>query len=40
MASHLKEVVSKYQNLMQEWNKRPTNLEKCGEILAKLKVIV
>jgi len=36
--AQLKEVVSTYQNLTQEWNKRPANLDKCGEMLAKLKV--
>merc|ERR1712227_175420 len=37
MAS-LKEVVSLYQVLTQEWNKKPPNLDKCGELLVKLKV--
>ena len=36
--ANLKHVVSTYQNLTQEWNKKPPNLDKCGELLAKLKV--
>ncbi|XP_013773839.1 LOW QUALITY PROTEIN: 26S proteasome non-ATPase regulatory subunit 8-like [Limulus polyphemus] len=34
----LKEVVTNYQVLMQEWNKKPQNLDKCGQLLSKLKV--
>ncbi|XP_014672971.1 PREDICTED: 26S proteasome non-ATPase regulatory subunit 8-like [Priapulus caudatus] len=34
----LKEVVTLYQNLTQEWNKKAPNLEKCGQLLAKLKI--
>ncbi|XP_074656852.1 26S proteasome non-ATPase regulatory subunit 8-like [Tubulanus polymorphus] len=37
MAS-LKQVVSMYQNLTQEWNRKPSNYEKCGVLLKKLKV--
>jgi hypothetical protein len=35
----LKEVVTTYQVLTQEWNKKPQNLDKCGELLGKLKVL-
>ncbi len=38
MAGSLKDVVSEYQKLIQEWNKKDPNLEKCGKILADLKV--
>ncbi|XP_064484793.1 26S proteasome non-ATPase regulatory subunit 8-like [Ornithodoros turicata] len=34
----LDEVVANYQLLMQEWSKKNQNLEKCGELLSKLKV--
>ncbi|XP_066601192.1 26S proteasome non-ATPase regulatory subunit 8 [Prorops nasuta] len=34
----LKDVVSLYQNLKQEWTKTPPNLKKCGELLNTLKV--
>ncbi|XP_046982289.1 26S proteasome non-ATPase regulatory subunit 8 isoform X1 [Schistocerca americana] len=34
----MKEVVSLYQQLKTEWNKKPPNLNKCGELLTKLKV--
>ncbi|XP_013387267.1 26S proteasome non-ATPase regulatory subunit 8-like [Lingula anatina] len=34
----LKEVVSTYQQLTQEWNKKPSDLDKCGALLGKLKV--
>lgn len=34
----LDEVVANYQLLTQEWSKKTPNLEKCGELLAKLKV--
>lgn len=27
-----------YQSLKREWDKKPPNLERCGEILTKLKV--
>lgn len=37
MAS-LKEIVSMYQNLKREWDKKPSNLDKCGELLGRLKV--
>lgn len=36
--SALKDVVSLYQLLKSEWAKKPPNLEKCGELLTKLKV--
>lgn len=36
----LKDVVSLYQNLKQEWGKNPCNLKKCGELLNQLKVRV
>ncbi|GFY21455.1 26S proteasome non-ATPase regulatory subunit 8 [Trichonephila clavipes] len=32
------DVVHVYQVLLQEWKKNPSNLEKCGQILEKLKV--
>lgn len=38
--ANLKHVVSTYQNLTQEWNKKPPNLDKCGELLAKLKASI
>ncbi|KAM7288546.1 hypothetical protein ISCGN_028763 [Ixodes scapularis] len=31
-------VVANYQLLTQEWSKKTPNLEKCGELLTKLKV--
>ena len=34
----LKDVVSLYQSLKEEWKKSPCNLKKCGEILNQLKV--
>lgn len=34
----LKQVVPIYQALTQEWNKKPANLDKCGELLSNLKV--
>lgn len=34
----LKDVVSLYQSLKEEWKKTPANLKKCGEILNQLKV--
>merc|ERR1740137_397129 len=34
----LRDVVSQYQLLTQEWNRKPANLDKCGELLTKLKV--
>ncbi|XP_008557390.1 26S proteasome non-ATPase regulatory subunit 8 [Microplitis demolitor] len=34
----LKEIVSRYQNLKNEWSKQPSNLNKCGELLNQLKV--
>lgn len=36
----LKEVVSLYQTLKHEWTKKPCNLQQCGQILNKLKVII
>lgn len=36
--SSLRDVVAVYQNLTQEWNRKPANLEKCGSLLVKLKV--
>lgn len=35
----VKDVVSLYQLLKAEWAKKPVNLEKCGDLLAKLKVL-
>ncbi|XP_045185496.1 26S proteasome non-ATPase regulatory subunit 8-like [Mercenaria mercenaria] len=37
MAS-LKEIVIMYQSLKREWDKKPTNLDRCGELLSKLKI--
>jgi len=34
----LRDVVSQYQVLTQEWNRKPPNMDKCGELLKKLKV--
>ncbi|KDR13661.1 26S proteasome non-ATPase regulatory subunit 8 [Zootermopsis nevadensis] len=36
--SALKDVVSLYQLLKSDWTKKPPNLEKCGDLLKKLKV--
>ncbi|CAB1348371.1 unnamed protein product [Coregonus sp. 'balchen'] len=38
MASVLKETAGLYATLKTEWNKKNPNLNKCGEILSKLKV--
>lgn len=37
MAS-VKDVASLYQNLKTEWAKKPRKLDKCGELLNKIKV--
>ncbi|KAK6182498.1 hypothetical protein SNE40_010176 [Patella caerulea] len=37
MAS-LKEIVVMYQNLKRDWDRKPQNLDKCGETLTKLKI--
>lgn len=34
----LKDVLQHYQVLLQEWSKKPPNLEECGNVLQKLKV--
>uniref|UniRef100_A0A7R8Z8B3 26S proteasome non-ATPase regulatory subunit 8 n=2 Tax=Timema TaxID=61471 RepID=A0A7R8Z8B3_TIMDO len=34
----LKDVASLYQHLRNEWTKKPPKLEKCGDLLSKLKV--
>lgn len=34
----LKEVVSMYQTLIKEWNKKPVDLEKCGKLMSGMKV--
>lgn len=34
----LKEVVSLYQTLIKEWNRRPVDLEKVGKLLSGMKV--
>lgn len=39
MAS-LKEIVMMYQSLKREWDKKPSNLDRCGELLSKLKVLI
>lgn len=31
-------MVTLYNQLLQEWNKRPPNLQKCGGLLAQLKI--
>ncbi|XP_046561962.1 26S proteasome non-ATPase regulatory subunit 8-like isoform X1 [Haliotis rubra] len=36
--SSLKEIVGMYQNLKREFDRKPPNLERCGEFLAKLKI--
>ena len=36
--SSLKDIVVMYQTLKREWDKKPQNLDRCGELLAKLKV--
>ncbi|XP_052387467.1 26S proteasome non-ATPase regulatory subunit 8 [Carassius gibelio] len=38
MASVLKETTGLYETLKAEWNKKNPNLNKCGEILSKLKI--
>ncbi|KAI4892816.1 hypothetical protein NFI96_017253 [Prochilodus magdalenae] len=38
MASVMKETVGLYETLKTEWNKKSPNLNKCGEILSKLKI--
>ena len=38
MATDIRQVVKQYQNLKQEWNKKPPNLGKCGECLTELKL--
>ena len=38
MAS-LKDIVIMYQSLKREWDKKPPNLDRCGELLTKLKVL-
>ena len=35
----LKEIVVMYQSLKREWDKKPQNLDRCGELLTKLKVV-
>lgn len=37
MAS-VKDVATLYQNLKTEWAKKPRKLDKCGELLNKIKV--
>lgn len=36
----LKETTGLYETLKAEWNKKNPNLNKCGDILSKLKVRV
>uniref|UniRef100_A0A4W5QNI1 26S proteasome non-ATPase regulatory subunit 8 n=1 Tax=Hucho hucho TaxID=62062 RepID=A0A4W5QNI1_9TELE len=38
MASVLKETAGLYETLKTEWNKKNPNLNKCGDILSKLKI--
>ena len=35
---NISEVVTMYQTLVKDWNKKPVNLEKCGKLLSSLKV--
>lgn len=35
---NITEVVTMYQTLVKDWNKKPVNLEKCGKLLSSLKV--
>ena len=39
MAS-VKDVATLYQNLKTEWAKKPRKLDKCGELLNKIKVTI
>ena len=32
------DVVSMYQTLIKEWNRKPIDLEKCGKLLSSMKV--
>ncbi|XP_052058736.1 26S proteasome non-ATPase regulatory subunit 8-like [Mytilus californianus] len=36
--SSLKDIVVLYQTLKREWDKKPQNLDRCGELLIKLKI--
>ncbi|CAH1792035.1 unnamed protein product, partial [Owenia fusiformis] len=36
--ANLKDAITMYQNLSQEWQKKTPNLDKCGELLTKLKI--
>lgn len=36
--SELAEVENLYKNLQEEWNKKPQTVNKCGQLLDKLKV--
>ncbi|KAK3092286.1 hypothetical protein FSP39_000771 [Pinctada imbricata] len=36
--SSLKEIVVMYQSLKREWDKKPQNLDRCGDLLTKLKI--
>ena len=36
---NISEVVTMYQTLLKDWNKKPANLEKCGKLLSSLKVM-
>lgn len=38
MDAEFKGAMNLYQNLSQEWNKKPPNLEKCGNLISQLKV--
>uniref|UniRef100_A0A8C9VKU0 Proteasome 26S subunit, non-ATPase 8 n=1 Tax=Scleropages formosus TaxID=113540 RepID=A0A8C9VKU0_SCLFO len=38
MAAALKDTVALYENLKSEWNKKNPSLNKCGDILSKLKI--
>jgi len=37
-SAQFKEVTSTYQLLQKEWTRKPVNLDKCGQLLDKLKV--
>ena len=37
-AQNFNDVVSMYQTLIKEWNRKPVDLEKCGKLLSGMKV--
>ena len=36
----LNTIISMYQNLIKEWNKKPPNLDAIGKLLTSMKVIL